>query len=110
MRFTRCFVLWYKEKDIACHYSSVSWLLDCKNVVMLSSYIEFSSKNFVLKFSIFSIGIGFNIQRDLFCIGSGDLASKWLCKRYRHIGKWSVLKSRLIFVAELYSLLLGVLM
>lgn len=58
---------------------------------------------------MFSIGTGFNIRGDLLGIGGGGLASRWLYGRCTCIGKWSELRSRLIFVAKVYSLLLGVL-
>lgn len=75
-----------REVYASCHCSGVDWLFNCRSVVRFFNCIEFSSKNFVLNFSIFSVGIGFNICGGLFSKGGGGRANRLLRRMCRYIG------------------------
>ena len=70
----------------------------------------FSSKNYVLKFSIFICGIGFNILGGLSVIVGIHRASSVLVGICSVTGEWSELRLWSLFVVDVYKALLGVLM
>ena len=80
--------------------------------MFVSSFIwsAFSSKNSILKFSIFACGIGFNILGGLLVDGSRCRASNVFGGICSATGKWSELRLWALFVVEVYMVLLGVLM
>jgi hypothetical protein len=80
--------------------------------VFVSSFkwSAFSSKSFVLKFLIFVCGIGFNILGGLFVIVGMQQASSVLVGICSVTDEWSELRLWSIFVVDVYSALLGVLM
>ena len=78
--------------------------------MFVSSFIwsAFSSKNFVLKFSIFACGIGFNILRGLSVIAGIHRAISVFFGICSVTGEWSELRLWSLFVVDVYKVLLGV--
>ena len=79
--------------------------------MLVSSFIciALSSKNSVLKVSIFSCGMGFSILSGL-SIGVVLRASRVFGGICRVTGEWSEFKLWLLFMVDVYSALLGVFM
>ena len=92
-----------------CHWAFVGWLLPTMFVSSVS-WSAFSTKNSVLKFSIFSCGIGFNILGGLSVIAGIHMASNVLVGICSVTGEWSELRLWSLFVVDVYRALLGVLM
>ena len=92
-----------------CHWSFVSWPLLSVSVSAFN-WSAFSTKNYVLKFSIFICGIGFNILGGLFVVGGVHRASSVLVGICNVVGEWSELRLWSLFVVDVYRALLGVLM
>ena len=82
---------WSSFIQVVCHWLSVSWLFF---TMLVSSFIcsAFSSKNFVLKVSIFSCGMGFNILGGLSIVGVILRASSVLGGMCRVTREWSEFK------------------
>ena len=78
----------------------------------MSSFIwsAFSTKNYVLHFSMFTCGIGFNILGGLSVVGGIQRASSVFGGICSVTGEWSELRLWSLFVIEVYRALLGVLM
>ena len=71
-----------------CHWLSVSWSF-ISVLVILFIWSAFSSKNFVLKISMFACGMGFSILGVLFVVGGMQRAIKMLGGMCRVTGEWS---------------------
>ena len=95
--------------QVSCHWMFVSWLFF---TMLVSSFIcsAFSSKNYVLKVSIFSCGMGFNILGGLSSVGVILQAINVFGGMCRVTGEWSEFRLWSLFVVDVYSALLGVLM
>ena len=94
---------------VVSHCSLVSWLC----FKMFGSSFNcgaFSSNNFVLNFSIFVCGIGFRILGGLSIFGGGHRASSVFGGMCSVTGEWSELRLWVLFVVDVYKMLLGVLM
>jgi hypothetical protein len=57
----------------SCHWSGVRWLWFSSKLVSSFSCVEFASKNYILKFSKFSSGIGLTILVGVVLVGGGGL-------------------------------------
>ena len=77
-------------------------------VISSFSCSAFSSKNFVLKFSIFASGMGFNILGGLSVIVGRQRAISVLFGICSVTGEWSELRLWALFVVDVYKALLGV--
>ena len=102
-------IIWSSCVQDDCHWSFVSWLF---LNVFVSSLIwsAFSSKNYVLNFSIFVCGIGFNILVGLSAIGGILRASSVFGGMCSVTGEWSELRLWSLFVVDVYKVWLGDLM
>ena len=87
-----------------CHWSFFS--------VFVSSFIcsAFSSKNSVLNISMFVWGIGFSILGGLFVVGGIQRAISVFDGMCSVTGEWSELRLWMLFMVDVYRVLLGVLM
>ena len=108
--YQKCFVLVslvsYKLVVIGC------LLVGCFFTMLVSSFIcsAFSSKKFVLKVSIFSCGMGFNILGGLSIVGVILHAINVFGDMCRVTGEWSEFRLWSLFVVDVYNALLGVFM
>ena len=60
----------------------------------------FSSKNSVVKWCAFSLGMGLRIQMLSLVVGGGVLLRSVLCGIFSWIGEWSELRRRFVFVVD----------
>ena len=77
-------------------------------VISSFSCIAFSSKNSVLKFSMFAGGMGFNILGGFSIIVGKRRAIRVLSGMCNVTGEWSELRLWALFVVDVYKALLGV--
>ena len=92
-----------------CHWVLARWLFN-RSVLRLLIWSAFSSKNFVLNFSMFASGMGLS-SLAVCCFGIGvGLASSTLGGMCRVTGEWYELRLWSLSVVDVYRLLFGVLM
>ena len=102
-------IIWSNIVHVVSHCSLVSWFC-LKMFVSSFSCGAFSSKNSVLKFSIFVCGMGFRILGGLSVVGGRLLASSVFGGMCSVTGEWSELRLWALFVVDVYKVLWGVLM
>ena len=92
-----------------CHWSFVIWSFFS---VFVSSFIcsAFSSKNSVLNISMFVWGIGFSILGGLFVVGGIQRAISVFDGMCSVTREWYELRFWMLFMVDVYRVLLGVLM
>ena len=101
-------VRWSNIVHVVSHCSLVSWF--CFKVLVSSfSCGAFSSKNSVLNFSIFVLGMGFRILGGLSVVAGRHRASSVFGGMCSVTGEWSELRLWALFVVDVYKVLLGVL-
>ena len=99
---------WSNLVQDVCHWSVVIWSFLS---VFVSSFIwsAFSSKKFVLNFSMLICGMGLSILMGLSVIGGIHRASSVFGGICSVTGEWSELRLWALFVVDVYKALLGVL-
>ena len=102
-------IRWSNIVHVVNHCSLVSWF--CFRM-FVSSFccVAFSSKNYVLNFSMFVWGMGFRSLGGLSVVGGRHRASSVFGGMCSVTGEWSELRLWALFVVDVYTVLLGVLM
>ena len=101
-------IKWSRSMQAICHWSFVSWSVFS---VFVSSFMwsAFSSKYFVLNFSMLAWGMGLSIRGGLSVIVGISRASNVFGGICSVTGEWSELRLWAVSVVDVYSALLGVL-